>query len=94
MHSTINLSWGLVYALAAWTVIDAVAGVFAAYMNGANLLRVQLVFAVGMALTAFATKWILTPVLGTAGAVLSTILAYCLVSVPGQVYIFKRRVSF
>lgn len=83
-------AWGLVAALAGWTVIDAVANVAAAFMNGANILRAQLVFAIGMASAAFAGKWLLTPMLGTTGAVLSTILAYCLVSVPGQIFIFKR----
>lgn len=90
MYASLNPAWTLLGALAVWTVIDAVASVLAAFMNGANILRAQLVFAVGMALTAFAAKWVLTPILGATGAVLATILAYCLISVPGQVYIFKR----
>lgn len=90
MHASLSPSWALVATLGAWTVVDAVAGVLAAFMNGANILRAQLVFAVAMALTAFGAKWLLTPTLGTAGAVLSTLLAYCLISVPGQIYIFKR----
>lgn len=90
MHAQITPSWALIGVLAVWTVIDAIAAVLAAFMNGANILRAQLVCAVGMALTAFGAKWLLTPVLGAAGAVLSTILAYCLISVPGQIYIFKQ----
>jgi hypothetical protein len=46
-------------------------------------------FAIGMASCAFGAKWVLTPAIGTTGAVLSTILAYCAVSVPGQIYTFK-----
>ena len=90
MHARISPSWGLVAALAIWTVIDSVANVLAAFMNGANILRAQLLFAVSMALAAFAGKWALTPLLGPAGAVLATIVAYCLISVPGQIYIFKQ----
>lgn len=90
MHAGTNPAWGLIAVLALWTVIDATSGVFAAFMNGANILRAQLLFAIGMSLSAFGAKWALTPILGPAGAVLSTILAYCLISVPGQIYIFKQ----
>ncbi|BAL97463.1 lipopolysaccharide biosynthesis protein [Rubrivivax gelatinosus] len=90
MHGQVNPSWSLVAALATWTVIDAAANVLGAFMNGANILRAQLFFAVTMAICAFGAKWLLTPTLGTTGAVLATILAYCLISVPGQVYIFKK----
>lgn len=90
LHTTVLLPWSLVAALSIWTVIDAISAVLAAFMNGANILRAQLVFAVTMALAAFGAKWILTPILGAAGSVLATILAYCLISVPGQIYIFKH----
>ena len=89
MNSSIQPIWGLILALAIWTVIDGVASVAAAFMNGANILRPQLLLALAMASTAFAAKWILTPTLGVTGAVLSTILAYCLISVPGQIYVLK-----
>jgi O-antigen/teichoic acid export membrane protein len=90
LKATFEPSWSLIAALAAWTVIDAVANVAAAFMNGANILRAQLIFAIGMAGSAFAGKWVLTPSLGATGAVVSTILAYCAISVPGQIFIFKR----
>lgn len=90
MKSSVQPVWGLILLLAVWTVIDGVANVAAAFMNGANMLRPQLLMAVGMASTAFAAKWLLTPILGATGAVLATILAYCLISVPGQIYVLKR----
>lgn len=90
LHSALQPAWTLVLALATWTVIDAIANVASAFMNGANILRAQLMFAVTMASLTFAAKWLLTPAFGAAGAVCSTILAYCLISVPGQIYIFKR----
>ena len=90
MHAAIAPPWSLVTALAVWTVIDAMATVVAAFMNGANILRMQLVFAVCMSLTAFSLKWLLTPSHGATGAVLSTILAYSLISVPAQIYILKQ----
>lgn len=90
MKSSVQPVWGLILVLAVWTVFDGVANVAGAFMNGANMLRPQLLMAVGMASTAFATKWLLTPILGATGAVLGTILAYCLISVPGQIYVLKR----
>nr|WP_321467052.1 oligosaccharide flippase family protein [uncultured Desulfobulbus sp.] len=90
LQSPLQPALGLLLTLATWTVIDGVANVTAAFMNSANILRAQLSIAIVMASTAFAVKWALTPLLGATGTVLSTIIAYCLISVPGQVYIFRR----
>ncbi len=90
MHGLVAPPWPLVAALAVWTVIEATTSVLAAFMNGANILRSQVGIAIVMATTAFAGKWLLIPWMGPTGATLSTILAYCLISVPTQVYIFKR----
>lgn len=90
MHTLLQPVWTLLLALATLTVMDAMANVLGAFMNGANILRAQLFFAVTMASTAFGAKWLLTPLLGATGAVLSTILAYCLISVPGQIFIFRK----
>jgi len=80
----------LCIALGTWTVIDATGSVSGVFMNGANLVRVQVVFALSMAVVAFAGKWFLAPRLGTTGAVLSTIAAYCAIAIPGQVLIFRK----
>ena len=90
LKADLRPGWDLLLVLAIWTVIDAVAQVPAAFMNGAGILRAQLLVAIAMASTAFAAKWLLTPIMGVAGAVLSTILAYCLISIPCQIYIFKK----
>ena len=90
MNSAVQPMWGLIFVLAVWTVIDSVANVAAAFMNGANILRPQLVIAVSMGSAAFGAKWLLTPSLGPTGAVLATILTYCLISVPGQVYLLRK----
>jgi hypothetical protein len=59
-------------------------------MNGAGVLRAQLLLALTMASLAFAGKWLLVPWIGAPGAVLATLAAYGVVSVPGQILIFKR----
>lgn len=76
--------------LGAWTVVETLGAVCAALLNGANLIRIQLALAATMAILAVAGKWWVTPLLGPAGAVLSTLLAYVLVSVPGQVILIRR----
>lgn len=83
-------SWMLLAVLSAWTIVDAVSAPTAAYMNGANILRLQVIFAIVMAAAAFGIKWILTPSYGAAGSVLATLVAYSAVSIPGQIYIFMR----
>jgi O-antigen/teichoic acid export membrane protein len=80
----------LLALLGAWTVVEALGAVCAALLNGVNLIRIQLALALTMAILAVAGKWWTTPLLGPAGAVLSTLLAYLLISVPGQVFLIRR----
>lgn len=94
MSNSVMPALGLVAVFAVWTIIETVANVFAAFLNGANILRSQLWLAICMAMTAFGLKWVLTPTLGAKGAVLSTILAYCMISIPGLIYIFKKSYIF
>jgi len=83
----------LLVALGAWTVTDAMASVGGAFMNGANVLRAQVLFALTMAGLSFAGKLWMTPHLGAPGAVLATLVAYGLISVPGQIFIFRRMLA-
>ena len=94
MSNSVTPVFGLVTVLAVWTIIETVANVFAAFLNGTNILRPQLLLAICMALVAFGLKWVLTPLLGATGAVLSTILAYCMISIPGLIYILKTAYIF
>jgi len=93
LKSTHYPSISLLLVLSTWTIIDAISNVCAAFMNGANILKPQLAIAISMALISFLTKWALTPLLGPGGAVLSTIISYCLISVPGQIIIFRKKFS-
>jgi len=90
LHVDWTPGWGLLAALSTWTIIDAVTAATSAFMNGANMLRIQVIFALVMAGTAFGAKWLLTPMLGATGSVLATILAYSVVSIPGQIFVFRR----
>ncbi len=90
LHVSWTPHWGLLAVLSAWTIVDAISAATAAYMNGANILRLQVIFALVMAATAFGIKWILTPRYGATGSVLATLIAYSVVSIPGQIYVFRR----
>ena len=81
----------LLVVLAIWTVMDAMANVSGAFLNAAGVLRAQIVFAALMALTAFAGKWVLVAELGAWGAVLATIVAYAVISVPAQVFLIRAQ---
>lgn len=80
----------LTAALAAWTLVDALGAVSGAFLNGANVLRAQVLIAVALGAIAFGGKWLLTPQFGAAGAVLASLVAYCCISAPAQVFIFRR----
>ena len=93
LHAAAVPSLALSGSLAAWTLVEALGGVSGACMNGANVLRLQLLFALVMASLAFAGKWWAVAVWGLPGPVLATLLAYLLVAVPGQLFIFRRLFS-
>ncbi len=76
--------------LGGWTIVDAMGSVSGVFLNGAGFVRVQVLLALAMAAAAFAGKWLLTPVLGPAGAVLGTLASYCMISVPGLFLIYRN----
>ena len=83
-------STALLWALAAWTLLEAVGTVSGAFLNAAGVLGKQLICALLMAALAFTMKWVLVDVLGAWGAVLATLVAYASISVPMQVFLIRR----
>ena len=88
MHTPPTL-W-LPVVLSVWTVLDTLGQITGSLLNGAGILRAQVLFAIVMAGSAFAAKWLLVPELGALGATSATILAYCVVSIPAQVWLLAR----
>lgn len=80
----------LVFLLALWAVIDMGEKITTSLLNGAGILRPQLIMALFMAGFALVGKWFLVDILGVWGAVLATILAYTLLVVPLQIFLLKR----
>lgn len=86
--STVTPSANLLVALAAWTVISALGNAVAMFLNGANIIKFQVVCASLMAVTAVLIKTFLTPRLGISGVVWGTLIAYIpLVAIPMCIYI-------
>lgn len=81
----------LLAVLAAWTIMEAMGNVSGVFMNAAGLLRAQIVFASLMATAAFLGKWYLVGKLGAWGAVLATLIAYSVISVPAQFHLVRRQ---
>jgi O-antigen/teichoic acid export membrane protein len=76
--------------LTLWAMIEVFGMVIGSFLNGAGILRVQAVIAVAMASASFAGKWVLVAKIGVAGSVLATCVAYCVISVPAQVFLLRR----
>ncbi len=76
--------------LAIWTVMDTLSAICASFLNGAGVLRAQVLVALAMAALSFAGKWWLVARLGTAGAPMATLLAYSLISAPAIVYLLRQ----
>ncbi|PZP27311.1 MAG: hypothetical protein DI603_22350 [Roseateles depolymerans] len=86
---TASLPW----LLAAWVTVDALGGVCGSFLNGAGLIRPQLLAALSMAALAFAGKWWLVVPLGAEGAVAATLCAYLLISVPTLIWLLSRQLG-
>jgi O-antigen/teichoic acid export membrane protein len=85
------IAMALLVTLTAWTTMEALGNVSAAFLNAAGMLKVQIFFAVLMSTSAFVGKWVLVAKLGAWGAVLATLIAYSLISLPMQIQLLRTR---
>lgn len=90
LHMTTAPSLTLTALLATWTVVDTLGNICGTLLNGAGILRPQLIAAITMASAAFAGKWLLVDLWGAPGAVAATLLAYLAISVPTLAYLLHR----
>jgi O-antigen/teichoic acid export membrane protein len=79
--STVVPSLSLLIVLGLWTVVQATGSAVAMFLNGANVVRAQVVWATVMAAGALVLKIILTRTLGLPGVVWGTLLAYLVFTV-------------
>ncbi len=86
--SSVQPSFGLVLAIGVWTVLSAVGDAVAMLLNGAQVMRFQVVIAVLMATTNILLSVALVSRIGVAGVVWGSIIAYsALELVPVAVYL-------
>lgn len=73
---SVRPSPALMGALALWTVLSAVGHALAMFMNGVQIIRMQVYSASAFAVAGFLLKWLLAPSYGGAGLVWGGILAF------------------
>jgi hypothetical protein len=81
----------LIAGLGIWKVMEAAGSALAAFLNGAQQVRLQVIAAIAVAAAAITLKIELVPLLGTAGVVWATIAAYTVCAVIPYA-IFARRI--
>jgi O-antigen/teichoic acid export membrane protein len=84
----INPSRLLLIGLAIWSMLIAVGGPFAMLLNGARVIRIQVICATLMALTNIGLSIILTHRIGIAGVVYGSIIAHgCCMLLPYSIFV-------
>lgn len=76
--------------LSIWVVLETLGQITGTLLNGADIVRAQVLVAVLMAAGAFGGKWLLVAEFGNWGAVLATLVAYAAISVPTQLWLLFR----
>lgn len=88
------VSHGVLVALACWKTIEAAGVAVAMYLNAANVVLMQVIVSVVTCVVAFTLKLWLVPLVGVAGAVWATAMAYLLFAgVPYAIYLHRHRHS-
>jgi O-antigen/teichoic acid export membrane protein len=85
-----TLSAGILWANAAWLVLQANGIVAAMFLNGAGVVRFQVVSALCFGLLAFGLKLLLVSPLGTSGIVWATDVAYVATVLPFYLWFMRR----
>jgi O-antigen/teichoic acid export membrane protein len=84
------LSAGILWANAAWLVLQANGIVLAMFLNGAGVVRFQVVQALCFGLLAFGLKLVLASPFGAAGIVWATVVAYVATILPFYLWFIRR----
>ena len=86
----IQPTFELLLGLGLWTIVGTMGSAAGMLLNGANIIRFQVVFASVMAIAALICKTILASFLGVAGIIWGTLLAYLVCSgIPQVIYVSR-----
>ncbi len=84
------ISTSLLAAFALWAIIDATGNCFGMYLNGCNIINIQLKVVLFFCLMAIPLKFILSTLIGTTGIVLATSISYiACIALPYITYLNK-----
>lgn len=76
--SVIDVPMLLLLGLGIWKVLEAGGRATAVFLNGANIVKAQLIISTITAVCALSLKFLLVPLIGIAGVIWATIIAYSL----------------
>jgi hypothetical protein len=86
--SPLGSSIGLLLGLGIWALLSSVGNTLAMFLNGANIIRFQVVTAILMAFTALIAKIFLIRAVGISGVIWATIFSYTIfVMLPSIIYV-------
>ena len=90
VHRQVDASFWLLAGLAAWAVVDAGGVSLAMFLNGAHVVRLQVILASLFAVTCFALKLALVGQFGVAALPWTTLLVYVPISLVPVLWMMKR----
>jgi O-antigen/teichoic acid export membrane protein len=90
IKGAVTLPYGLVFAMAVWVIMDSVGAAFAAFLNGVNEIRAQILSVSILCLLAVPIKLFLLDRLGVTGVIWGTIIAYTIATIVFYGVVFKR----
>lgn len=92
--TTVAPSFGLLLGLGIWTVLSATGNAAAMFLNGAGMIKFQVVSAILMSISALIAKIMLAQMIGISGIIWGTVLAYIIFAgIPHVVYIWRLMVK-
>ena len=91
-RGTVQVATSLLVAMAFWTVLEIVGTAFATYLNGAGIVRQQVVVSMIFCCIALPLKLVATQYFGATGIVTATSLIYVLVVVGLYATVFRKSV--
>lgn len=89
-HSALTVPLTLLLVFGAWSVVEAVGGAFAMFLNGCGITRVQVVALMLFCAVTLPAKILLASQFGVTGVVLATLACYLAV-IPGMYWLTGRR---
>jgi O-antigen/teichoic acid export membrane protein len=80
----------LLLSFGIWKIIESVGGAIAMFLNGANVVRTQVIFSSLTAIFAISLKFLLINKYGVIGAITATIFSYLIFSLIPYFYYIKK----